>query len=98
MGGISAQRLWLRAEQLGFAVQPLHSPLSLFARLESGKGLDENETEKLVHLRKMFRSITNLDEKLDEVFLIKIARADASATRANRLPLNEILFMVNDEI
>jgi molybdopterin/thiamine biosynthesis adenylyltransferase/nitroreductase len=97
-GGIASQRFWLRAEQLGHAVQPLISPLSLFARLDAGEGLDPDEIDKLQHQRSIFRSITNLDYKLAEILLLKIAKADAPAVRTQRLPLNEILFMVNDKI
>lgn len=98
VGGVAVQRLWLRAEQLGYALHPFNSPLSLFSRLETGEGLDQSEIEKLLHLRKIFRSITNLDEKLDEIFLFKIARVEGPAVRTKRFPLNEILFMVNNEI
>jgi molybdopterin/thiamine biosynthesis adenylyltransferase/nitroreductase len=98
VGGIAVQRFWLRAEQLGYAIQPLNSPLSLFARLDSGEGLEADETDKLYSLKKIFRSIVNLDENLDEIFLFKIAKTDAPTIRTNRLPLNKILFMANDEI
>jgi len=98
LGGIASQRFWLRAEQLGYAIQPLNAPLSLFARLDSGEGLGSDEIGKLKGLKKLFRGITNLDEKLDEIFLFKIARAESPIIRTKRLPLNEILFMVNDQI
>ncbi|WP_149242783.1 Rv1355c family protein [Dyadobacter sp. 32] len=98
LGGIASQRFWLRAEQLGYSVQPLSAPLSMFARLEAGEGFDYDEMEKLKHQRSIFRGITNFDNNSDEILLIKITRADAPAERTKRLPLNEILFMINDKI
>ena len=98
LGGIASQRFWLCAEKLGYAIQPLSAPFSLFARLVSGDGLEGDEIDKLRDLKKIFGSIANLDEKLDEILLFKITRAECSSFRTKRLPLNDILFMVNDQI
>lgn len=98
LGGVASQRFWLRAEQLGYSVQPLSAPLSLFARLEASEGLDYDEMEKLKHQRSIFRGIANFDNSTEEILLLKITRADAPAERTKRLPLNKILFMVNDKI
>ena len=98
MGGIAAQRLWLRAEQLGIAIQPLLSPVNLFSRFKSGDGLTNDEKEKVKYLYERFRSITNLEKKLTEVFLFKISKTELPSKQTKRLPLNEILFMVNDQI
>lgn len=98
LGGMAVQRLWLRAEQLGLAIQPLLSPLYLFQRLRSGDGLLSDEVDKLMDLRRSFRSITNLDENLSKIFLFKISKAEKNTMHTKRLPLNEILLMVNDKI
>ena len=97
-GGIAAQRLWLRAEQLGIAIQPLLSPVNLFSRFKSGNGLTDDETEKVKYLYERFRSITNLEKNLNEVFLFKISKTELPSKQTKRLPLSEILFMVNDQI
>lgn len=98
LGGRAVQRMWLRAEQLDIAIQPLFSPLFLFQRLKSGSGLAENEIEKLRDLRKRFRSIINLDENLVEVFLFKLSKAEKKSIQTKRLPLKDILFMTNDKV
>jgi molybdopterin/thiamine biosynthesis adenylyltransferase len=96
-GGIAMQRTWLQAEQLGLGIQPLQRPLSLFTRLDSGEGLQEDEIDKLRVLRKLFRSITNLDEKSDEIFFFRITKSKATTVKTKRFPLNEILFMAKEE-
>jgi len=98
LGGMAVQRLWLRAEQLGFAIQPMLSPLFLFSRLSSSGGLLSDEIDKLEDLRRRFRSITNLGENLSEIFLFRISKAGENTMHTKRLPLNEILLMVNDKI
>jgi tRNA A37 threonylcarbamoyladenosine dehydratase/nitroreductase len=96
-GGIAMQRTWLQAEQLGLGIQPLQRPLSLFKRLNTGEGLQEDEIDKLRDLRKLFRTITNLDEKSDEIFFFRITKSKATTVRTKRFPINEILFMANEE-
>ncbi|WP_221390941.1 Rv1355c family protein [Dyadobacter sp. NIV53] len=98
LSGRSIQRLWLRAEQLGLSLQPLLSPIFLFSRLNSATGLEEDEVEKLIGLEEKFRSITTFDENLSKTFLFKISKAEKTAIQTKRLPLNEILLMVNNEI
>ncbi|MCF0052726.1 Rv1355c family protein [Dyadobacter sp. LJ53] len=98
LAGIAAQRLWLTAEKLGLAGQPLLSPLSLFARLDSGVGLSEEEKDKLQALRNDFQNIIYLKNNTRAVFLLKIIKPEMPAIQSRRLPLNETLFIVNDAI
>jgi molybdopterin/thiamine biosynthesis adenylyltransferase/nitroreductase len=97
-GGMAIQKFWLTAEQLGYAIQPLDSPQQLFFRLSHDGALLRDEIEKIRLLREVFRSITNLRENLEDIFLLKIIKANTPTIRANRLPLTEILFMSNNEI
>ncbi|MCF2443173.1 Rv1355c family protein [Dyadobacter sp. CY345] len=96
-GGIALQRLWLKAEQLGFAIHPLNAPLYLFARLNANgtEGLDNDEVEIIRQLRAKFIDIIPVDENVAETFLFKIAKADKPAIKSKRLPLSEILFIDN---
>ncbi|GGN03411.1 hypothetical protein GCM10010967_42710 [Dyadobacter beijingensis] len=96
-GGIAMQRLWLRAEQLQFAIHPLISPFYLFPRITKGNnaGLDDAEATRLRTLRKKFMEMVPYGEDVAEVFLFKIAKAEKPAVKSYRLPLNETLFIVN---
>lgn len=94
-GGISAERMWLRATQLGFAVHPLISPFYLFPRITKGhgEGLDENEIEKLSALRKQFSKVVPLNDEAAEVFIFKLATAPAPAIKTLRLPTEETMYV-----
>lgn len=96
-GGMAMQRLWLRAEQLQFAIHPLISPFYLFPRITKGNnaGLDEAEAARLRTLRKRFMELVPFGEDVAEVFLFKIAQAEKPGIKSYRLPLNETLFIVN---
>lgn len=97
LGGMAMQRLWLRAEQLHFAIHPLISPFYLFPRITKGKnaGLDGPEASRLRALRKKFMELVPFGEDVAEVFLFKIAQAEKPGIKSYRLPLSETLFIVN---
>lgn len=97
LGGMAMQRLWLRAEQLQFAIHPLISPFYLFPRITKGNnaGLDAAEASRLHTLRKKFMELVPFGEDVAEVFLFKIAQAEKPGIKSYRLPLNETLFIVN---
>ncbi|SKB43963.1 Rv1355c family protein [Dyadobacter psychrophilus] len=98
LAGMAAQKLWLTAEKLGLAAQPLLSPLFLFERLGSATGLSEGERDKLQGLRYDFQNIIYSKNNTRAVFLLKIIKPEMSAIQSQRLPLNETLFIVNDAI
>jgi molybdopterin/thiamine biosynthesis adenylyltransferase len=91
--GIGMQKLWLRATQMGYTLEPVFSPVSLFLRLDSDRGLEQDEIEKLTNLREIFRSITNLEGDRKEVFLFKLSKTEKQVIPTKRLPLSEILFL-----
>jgi hypothetical protein len=97
LGGMAMQRLWLRAEQLQFAIHPLISPFYLFPRITKGEnaGLDGPEASRLRTLRKKFMELVPFEEDVAEVFLFKIAQAEKPGIKSYRLPLSETLFIVN---
>ena len=97
LGGVSMQRLWLKAEELQFAIHPLISPFYLFPRVTKGNGagLDDTESSKLRDLREKFMRLVPFEDNIAEVFLFKIARAPKPEIKSYRLPLEETLFIVN---
>ena len=96
-GGVSMQRLWLKAEELQFAIHPLISPFYLFPRVTRGNGADLDATESSIlrDLREKFMRLVPFEDNIAEVFLFKIARAPKSEIKSYRLPLEETLFIVN---
>ena len=98
-GGTGMERLWLKAEQLEYAIYPLISPLYLFTRLIHGEGagLNMEEINLLKNLRKEFIRLFQVNDDKAEVFMFKIGKANKPTTLSYRLPLEETLFILNDE-
>ncbi|WP_031529249.1 Rv1355c family protein [Dyadobacter crusticola] len=96
--GMIAQEMWLRAMQLGLSAQPLFTPVSLFSRLRSGEGLNEKEIVKLNVLKSRFELAARVPAGYNPVALLRIHKSSTIATKSKRLPLDEVLFIVNDEI
>jgi molybdopterin/thiamine biosynthesis adenylyltransferase len=96
--GMIAQEIALRTMQLGLSVQPLLSPVSLFKGLGSGEGLSEGEKEKLKILQTQFLNIVGVGTGATPVSLLRIHKSSTIATKTRRQPLDEVLFIVNDEI
>ncbi|GGB78480.1 hypothetical protein GCM10011325_02480 [Dyadobacter sediminis] len=97
-GGIAAQRLWLRAEELGLTLQPLLSPLFLFARMESGDGLSDAEKKKLRELQDRFHAVMEPGEQSGDLLILKVSKEEKPLLQTAPHPLDEILFMVNNTI
>ncbi len=93
-GGRAMERLWLKATELNLAVHPLISPFYLFPRaiFGHGEGLDKQENDELLALRKTFIELTGIGGNSAEVFLYKIGRAEPPLITTLRLPLTETLF------
>ncbi len=94
--GSSLQALWLQATALGYSLQPLFSPISLFHREATDLSITEDDIEKLNGLKTRFRSITHLEENHLEVFLFKLTKSGPNPLKTKRLPVHEILFSEND--
>jgi hypothetical protein len=97
-GGIATQKLGQRAQELGLTLQPLLSPLLLFARMESGDGLTDAEKDKLRELQSQFHSIVESDHTTSELLILKVTKEEKPLPKTSLHPLNEILFMVNHKI
>lgn len=97
-GGRSMERLWLMATRLGYAVHPLISPFYLFPRVTkgNGEGLDAAEVNKLKNLRKEFKQVITLNDEDAEIFIFKIAIAEAPLIKTLRLPVHETLYVAKD--
>jgi molybdopterin/thiamine biosynthesis adenylyltransferase len=92
-GGRSMQRLWLTAQSLDLAVQPLSALPFLFARLSRGSvdAFSQQLRQALQELRQRYLRLFDLAPHCGEVLLVRIARATPSRVRALRRPISEVL-------
>ncbi|MCE7059324.1 Rv1355c family protein [Dyadobacter sp. CY343] len=96
--GRIVQDIWLRALKLGLAAEILYSPAVLFERMKNGDGLDNTDMNKIQRLANHFYNTLKLPIESGPVFLLRIQKSATIATKTNRLALDKILFIVNDEI
>ncbi len=95
-GGRALQRVWLHANALGYAFQPMTAILYLFSRLEhgDGEGLNPRQRETLTDLRRRYLAVFGDLTGRAEIMLFRLARADPPSARALRRDLDEILTIV----
>lgn len=95
LGGRAIEKQWLKATQLGYAYQPLISPLYFFPRIVfgNGEGLEKIVINELSELRNSFMKIFPGDETRGEVFLFRIFKADAVEKPTLKYNLEDILFI-----
>lgn len=99
-GGMAMQKLWLQAEALGLALQPVMSPLYLFSRLQQGNGmgLDDSEAKKVNECRGKFDTQIELPSGSTPVFMFKVSKAAETTIKSQRLPLEETLYVTNTNV
>lgn len=99
LGGVSLERVWLKAEMLGYAVYPLISPFYLFPRVLHGNdaGLDKIESDTVLGLREQFLKTVPLKDDLAEVFIFKLGKAEKPLVKSLRLPLSETFFVSDQQ-
>jgi molybdopterin/thiamine biosynthesis adenylyltransferase len=91
-GGSAMERMWLVAERLGLAVQPV-APLFLYATTENDLILlgGERHLDELYRLSQGFNSVWDFDEGETMVMVMRIFHAPPPSTRSLRLPLAHVL-------
>lgn len=83
------QRVWLRATNLGLALQPLTGILFLFLAISSGgkHGLSQRHVELVKDSYGEIKSAFNVEEGVI-AFVFRIGHAQGPSARSSRLPLN----------
>jgi len=92
-GGRAVQRIWIEANRMGLAFQPLTALVYLFARLENG-GADAfapRERDWLRALRDRYLSLLPVPPAASEMMLFRLAVAGAPTARSLRRPVEEVL-------
>jgi molybdopterin/thiamine biosynthesis adenylyltransferase len=93
VGGRAVERMWLVAQSLHLAVQPMTIVCYMFARVfrGGGEGLDAASIEELTRLRIPYRRLFTLDDATAEVMLFRVSRAAPATARALRRRLEDVL-------
>ena len=91
-GGAAVERLWLTAEVLGLAVQPV-SPVFLYAVDEKDflRLGGERHVDTLIDLSHRFNEFWDLDDGEQVALLLRLSYAPPPSARSARLPLNTLL-------
>jgi molybdopterin/thiamine biosynthesis adenylyltransferase len=91
-GGMALQRVWLRATQLGLALQPVSAGLYMLAQLAHAKPLlPEWEMTELARLREPFERYFRVPEGRTGILLFRVFEGGVPTARSARLPVSEIL-------
>jgi len=89
--GRAAQRLWLRATQLGLAVHPVSSPIFLShqVRFSHGDGFSPDERTEVLALFADFRELFDLEDR-EPAFMMRLGHAGPPTARSLRKPVEEL--------
>jgi hypothetical protein len=91
-GGVALQRVWLRATQLGLALQPLSAGLYMLAQLaHANPRLPEWERTELARLKEPFERYFPVPEGRTGILIFRLFESDAPTARSGRLAVSEIL-------
>jgi molybdopterin/thiamine biosynthesis adenylyltransferase len=92
-GGRALQRMWLTATEHALAVHPMTTLPYFFARVlrANGAGLDGETTTRLRELRPAYAQLFHLPPPCAEVLLFRLSGAEATARRALRRPIDQVL-------
>ncbi|MET0343550.1 MAG: Rv1355c family protein [Polyangiales bacterium] len=91
--GMRMQRLWLRANAEGLALQPMTALLYVFARLDAkdGGGLSEPDRTSFAGVRAAYRELLPPRPGMSDVFAFRLTSAEPPSARALRLPVEAVL-------
>ncbi|MGY4099771.1 Rv1355c family protein [Nocardia sp. R16R-3T] len=86
-GGAAVQRVWIAAQRLGLAVQPV-SPLFLYARHpDELKGISPDFADTLTSLQGRFLDLLRVPEHEIMALVLRLSYAAAATVRSRRLPV-----------
>ena len=91
-GGQALQKIWLDANSIGLAFQPMASSLFIYARLfkGNGNGLSEKGIQQLKELRPKFESSLGLKNDSNEVFIFRLSKTSEPLVKSLRKPLEDV--------
>ncbi|WP_051315956.1 Rv1355c family protein [Algoriphagus vanfongensis] len=94
--GMTLQRIWLQANLLGISVQPISASLFIFHRVENEEesGFTKEEKAGILELKKDLNQIFNKDNQRNEIFMIRLNKADEPSMRSYRRDVWESLIVL----
>jgi hypothetical protein len=95
-GGRLLQKLWLEANVLGIAFQPVSSSVFVYARFfrNHGEGLSEKGKKSLLELRPQFEKALGITPERTEIFVFRLSIADEPKVKSLRKPLEEMFVRI----
>jgi molybdopterin/thiamine biosynthesis adenylyltransferase/nitroreductase len=96
-GGVALQRVWLRATQLGLALQPVSAGLYMLQQLAEPGRLAEWERAQLLELEPTFARYFPVPADRSGVLVFRLFEAEPPSARSARLPLADVLRRANLE-
>ncbi|WP_342800287.1 hypothetical protein [Nocardia sp. No.11] len=85
--GAAVERVWLRAQLLGLAVQPV-SPVFLYAdRREDLRIVSSEFTDTLANIQRLFQDLLGIPEDENVALVLRLSYAAAASVRSRRLPV-----------
>jgi tRNA A37 threonylcarbamoyladenosine dehydratase len=98
-GGRILQRIWLTANLLGLAFQPITASIFLYTRLMAGKGenISDEGQKKLWDLRPKFENIFKIKKGDADIMIFRLTIADTPEVKSLRRPLETAFKIIDDE-
>ncbi|KAF0848715.1 Rv1355c family protein [Nocardia caishijiensis] len=85
--GAAVEKVWLRAQLLGLAVQPV-SPVFLYAnRREDLRSVSPEFTDTLASIQRRFLDMLEISEDENVALVLRLSYAAAASVRSRRLPV-----------
>lgn len=96
-GGAALQRIWIKANQLGIAFQPISATTFMFQRLlnETHSSFNINSKELLYKMYEQNKKLWKLNDNDTAIFMFKLHHADEPTARSLR-KAKEKLFYYNE--
>lgn len=98
-GGRILERIWLTANAIGLAFQPISASIFLYTRLMAGKGenISEEGQKKLWDLRPKFENIFKIKEGQADILIFRLTIADTPEVKSLRRPLETAFKIIENE-
>ncbi|MCF2491465.1 Rv1355c family protein [Dyadobacter sp. CY347] len=95
--GRCVERIWLCANGLGLAVQPMYTIIPLLQRTKTGD-LEEFSTEikqEIKDITSRFENIVSIGDQESAVFAFKLSVADQVHKKSSRLPFDQVFHLLS---
>lgn len=94
--GATLQRIWLKANMMGISIQPVSASLFIFHRVEGqeNSGFTPEEKEGIKSLKADLNKVFNKDLQKNEIFMVRLNKADEPSMRSYRRDVWESLLVL----